>query len=153
MRSNKLVTFNPLTSIIILLVSLMVLRHVILVYAPSLVVSAYLYMFIITYIITYIITHNNNVSTFVALIIVYGRMIYRYTMPSSTVRNKTGITNTLMFVIGIMFTLVLAIALKPYSSSIYFRAALYVMIIYIISSLLEWDIHKYIMHCYAYWPW
>ena len=137
-----------------LLISLLVVaRHVMLTHAPALVFSGYAYVLVIGYCIAYAVTRSLHVALLLGLLMVYGRAVYRYAAPGHVLLDYTGLPNTALFVAGLVATVAAAHGLMPYRTSAAVRYGLFFLLVYLQSSLIEWTLHKYVMHCYANWPW
>lgn len=142
--------FQELQQYIWIVIILVLIRHIILVYSPQVVFSGYVFMFLIGFVISYFLSRNFHIALFIGLLVVYGRIIYRYLSPKEVLSNYVSWPNTIIFIVGLVAILTLARNIKKTKTLIY---TLYFMILYLLSSLLEWFLHKYIMHCYTYFPW
>ena len=130
-----------------LLISLLVVaRHVMLTHAPALVFSGYAYVLVIGYCIAYAVTRSLHVALLLGLLMVYGRAVYRYAAPGHVLLDYTGLPNTALFVAGLVATVAAAHGLMPYRTSAAVRYGLFFLLVYLQSSLIEWTLHKYVMH-------
>jgi len=134
---------------VILVICLIIVRHVILTFTPWIVFSGYIFMFAIAFILSYVIKKSYYISLFIGLLVVYGRLIYRYLNPQAKT-NYTSIQNTGLFIVGLIFIILLSHALKKPKA---LHLPIYFMVVYLFFSLIEWVLHRYIMHCYMYFPW
>lgn len=142
---------KSLVFVVGLLISLVLVRHIILKMAPHIVFSGYLFMFVIGVMIAYIATQSFHTSLFVGLALVYGRIVYRYSQPKEVLNNYTGWQNTTIFIVGIIAAYVSSLSIQPYADEGWFHIVLFVMVLYLAASMLEWILHRKIMHCYMYW--
>lgn len=136
-----------------LLVSLVIARHMLLTFAPHIVFSGYLFMFVIGWTVAFIATQNFQIALLVGLTLVYGRVIYRYSQTKAVLDNYTGWQNTTIFIIGIVAAYGVAVLAHPYANDSWMHGVLFVMVLYLSASVIEWVLHRMIMHCYMYWPW
>jgi hypothetical protein len=93
-----------------------------------------------------------HLSLLLALVVTYARAVYRYTAPREDLEDSTAPHLAILFVIGIVLTALVAYALTPFAKSGAVKYALFFMIVYSISTTIEWVGHKYVMHCYMHWP-
>ena len=138
---------------ILIILYLTILRHMVLTYCPSIVFSGYAYMFAITFAISYGILHDLKASLLISLLTTIGLVLYRYSQTTETLKDVTGIRNTLVFVFGLVTVFVASNFLAPYKNSLVVDYALYATVLYSAASAMEWVIHRYLMHCYQYAPW
>lgn len=136
-----------------LLITLVVVRHFVLKFAPHIVFSGYLFMYIVGWTIAFIATQNFQIALLVGLTMVYGRIIYRYSQDKAVLDNYTGWQNTSIFIIGIVAAYGFAVLTNPYANQPWMHGILFVMVIYLSASVIEWVLHRKIMHCYMFWPW
>lgn len=129
----------------------LVIRHILLTFAPEAVVSGYLFMFVLGFCVSLAINRSFHVSLLIGMLIVYGRMIYRYSAPKEAIQNYTSAPSTILFVIGLVSTVIAAYLLIPYSESPAIRYSIFFLLAYLLCSVGEWVIHKYVMHCYTHW--
>ena len=97
--------------------------------------------------IVYTFTHQFDLSLFVTLIILFVRTIYRYNASEEDLKpeNYNNLKNTSLFILGLGFIY----------ASIHFRKNLkqyipitnFILLSYIIISIMEFTVHKYVMHC------
>ena len=137
----------------LIFIVILIIRHIVLKYVPDVVFSGYVFMFLIVFLLSFYISQNIHISLNIALAVVYGRMIYRYNTKNETLLNFTGFKNTIMFAFGITFTMFAASYLVKYKKSFALLMILYIQLVYLIGSLIEWVLHKYVMHCFTYWKW
>jgi hypothetical protein len=138
---------------ILIILYLTVLRYMVLTYYPQVVFSGYAYMFGIAFAISYGTLHNLKASLTISLLVVIGRVVYRYTQKKEELEHTTGLKNTAMFMAGLGVVFVASNFLEPYKNSLYVDYALYATTSYCIGSVMEWVIHRNIMHCYQSAPW
>ena len=143
----------PYNEYVLLIVTLVIIRHIVLTTKPELVFSGYVFMFVIGFSISYYVSRNVHIATVIGLLMVYGRMIYRYLTPLNVLSDYAGPRNTFIFTVGIISIIALSHFLKTVRNTTIIEYVLYFMLIYLQASMIEWVLHKYIMHCYAYWPW
>ena len=132
---------------------LIIMRFFVLKYYPQFVFSAYVYMFIIAYTIAFFITRHLKTSLMLTLLIVLGIVIYRYNTSKVTLNNYTGVENTSIFALGIVSLFIASHLLKKQKDNQFIDISLYAMLLYIVLSINEWIIHKYVMHCYQNSSW
>ncbi len=122
-----------------LLVLLILFRNI-----PKL--NNYVYLFFIVLGILYNKTHNFQYSLFVSLIAFLGYTKYNYYI-SEDIR-KSNVYNNLLFILFVGFLLYynnFNKILKKMDS--YISIINFILLIYIFISLIEFVVHKYIMHC------
>ena len=88
-----------------------------------------------------------SLSLFTALIIIFGRTFYRYNSDVEDIKpeNYNSVKNILLFniALGFIFTVIyFKNSIKPHAPLINF-----ILMSYMCISLMEWVVHKYIMHC------
>jgi len=148
---------TPWSKYVFLLTVLLIIRHIILTFAPWIIFSGYMFMFVIGFVVSYIINNSYYTALFIALLMVYGRMLYRYAMTTTSpkeLNDYTGAKNTTVFMLGIITVIGLAHALQQNQKYIpLLRYPIYFMVVYMFFSFVEWILHRYVMHCYMYFPW
>ena len=107
----------------------------------------YIILFILIYVLTYNLTKNYSLSLFSSFIIFYGRTIYRYNFNIKEIQKKDNINNLILFIVGLYFPLLIY-----YFKNILLKSKLielfnFIFIVYGFFSILEYYIHKYVMHC------
>lgn len=142
-----------MNSQILIILYLTILRHMVLTYYPQVIFSGYAYMFAIAFAISYGILHSLKASLMISLLIVIGRVVYRYTQTTEELENITVFKNTVMFISGLSFVFICSNLLEPYKNNLAVDYALYATTSYCIGSIMEWLIHRNIMHCYQYSAW
>jgi hypothetical protein len=96
---------------------------------------------ICVWILAFLISNNDGyIALFVTLGIMSGLVAYRY---------HAGDKNNLAAAIAI----VTAYVLRGRGKSLPVQWTIYIVLMYWLSSFIEWVSHKYIMHGYQYWPW
>jgi hypothetical protein len=138
---------------ILVILYLTVLRHMVLTYSPTIVFSGYAYMFAISFAISYSTLRDLKASLTISLLAVIGQVAYRYRQNEDDLKNTTGLGNTIMFVFGLATVFVASNLLGPYKDSLIVDYTLYAVVMYSTASVIEWIIHRYLMHCYQYAPW
>jgi len=122
-------------------------RYIVCEISPHILINGYLVMGVIGFGLTYTYTKQYDLSLFTALILIFGITVYRYvTDPEDlSVDKYNSFKNTSLFIIG----LGICAAIITYKKVIlpYTKLANFVFIIYMLSSFLEWTVHKYILHC------
>ena len=137
-----------------LIISLLIIMlFFILEYYPQLVFSAYIYMFVIAYTISFTITHHLKLSLMLTLLTILGRVIYRYNTNKVTLDNYKGVLNTTIFAVGMVLLFIASHLLKKQKDNLFIDITLYTILLYIVFSINEWIVHKYVMHCYQNLPW
>jgi hypothetical protein len=139
-----------LTALIIAM--LVIARHVFLYSIPNY-VPAYLSMAVVSYALSLYVSRSNVVATFVTLLVTLARIIYRYNTDPETLKDLLGLKNTSMFIIALILVVIVSKILAGYTTSVVVHWGVYVMAAYIIISLIEWIVHKYLMHCYVNMRW
>jgi hypothetical protein len=133
---------------------LLVARYVVLEVAPDLVFNAYVFMFAAAATVSHLASGGDLLITLaVAMAVVYGRVVYRYLTKSSVLLDVNGLRNTAMFAMGLVASAGVAGALVPFRDTWALHMVLFLMVVYTIASVLEWCVHKYVMHCFTHWPW
>jgi hypothetical protein len=135
---------------------LVVIRHIVLSQAPYLVYNGYVFMVAIAVVISYVVGRDLLIALFVALLIMFGRLAYRYATPWAVLNHYTGTRNTLMFAAGTLLSACITLALRPYRGSWALHVTLLGMLMYLVASVGEWVVHRTIMHCYqpsGGWTW
>jgi hypothetical protein len=120
-------------------------------YFPQVVFSAYAYMFAIAFALSYNILKDLKTATFIAMSVVLLRVIYNYRRDEDVPETKT--QDTIVFVTGVTAIFIASHMFKKYKGSKVIDFALYGMILYSVSSFIEWFLHRYVMHCYQKAPW
>ncbi len=140
-------------NILLIMGLLTIFRHLVLKFAPQLIVSAYITMFVIAFALSLIIGQSIKIALLIGLIITVGRLIYRYNTNPDVLEDGTGIINTMLFVVGLIMIVVMTPLLIPFTDSIGVNWGIYGLVAYIMASLFEWFSHKYVMHCFQYMKW
>lgn len=138
---------------VFIIIMFTIIRHFLLNYMPQVVISGYLFMFVIAFSIAFAISHCFHIALLIATLIIYGRMIYRYNAPKNVIQNSTSLPSTILFVIGIISIVIVSYLLIPYNKSLIIQYSLFFMITYLIVSIGEWFLHKKVLHCFHFWPW
>lgn len=138
--------------LICLLSALVLIRHLILSLVPHVVFSGYLYIFVIGCVIAYVTSQRFHVALLVGITLVYALMLYRYSQDKIVLDNYTGWQNTSIFIIGIVAAYGFAVMAAPFSNALWMHGILFLMILYLAASVIEWVLHRGIMHCYMFWP-
>lgn len=122
-------------------------RYIVLEINPNILINSYIISGIISYGIVYTFTNQYDLSLFTALVLIFGITVYRYRSEAKDLlpENYNSFKNTSLFIIG----LGLCFAIISYKKLIqpYTKLASFVFLLYMLSSILEWLIHRYIMHC------
>jgi hypothetical protein len=130
-----------------IILALTLVRQLVLLWAPQAVFSAYLYMFALALVISYCILQDVKSSLTVSILLIFGMIIYRHNTKT------TETSDTVAFTLGVSTVFALSAALKPYTKSMAIDFTLYGSALYLVMSLTEWLVHKYVMHCYQKAPW
>lgn len=139
---------------ILILVILVVLRHILLKIKNSLpeqvrkspFFNDYLFLFVASYAVVFYKTKDHQIATLISMMMVYGQIIYRY-----SVKNKTSANNTTFYIVGVIVMLWVTEKSKTFQRS-HIQWGIFLMSVYLLASLIEWLIHRYVMHCYVFWP-
>ena len=116
--------------------------------------NGYPYVAVTGFALAYAVSGSPRLSCLLALVFVYARAAYRYACGGEYVRSGEGrATNATMFLSGTLGVVVAAYALRPHAASAAVSYATFVMLVYTTASVIEWLVHKYVMHCYMHWPW
>ncbi len=134
--------------LLIILFIILIIRNLLLKYNPKIIFNGYLILFIITFSLLYFNINNYSLSLFFGLFYIIIITIYKYNQDNKNLNNNKN--NTILFIIS-MIGIYLIINYKNIilNSKIinYLPFFNVIMISYILSSVFEWCIHKYIMHC------
>ena len=135
------------TSIIIICFIAIILRYIIIEYAPDIIVNAYLFIGMLGAVLTYTYTNDIRLALFVALILIYVRTLYRYNVSPEdiTPENSTSLQNTSLFAAGLVGIFAI-VEYKKYITP-YIALPTFIMIMYGIMSIGELSYHRYVMHC------
>jgi hypothetical protein len=103
-------------------------------------------MFFLSALLAYSQSKSLVISLFTGLTILIGRIVYRYL----TTEEQKKKYNDIIFIIGTLLSLYMGSKLENTET---IRKLLLVQFVYLLSSIYEWIGHKYVMHCYMFWPW
>jgi len=106
--------------------------------------NAYFILFIYIFVITFYLTKKINLSLFTSFVVLLGRTMYRYSKDKPV--HKLNKENSLLFCLGVSIPFLV----NYYKDTIddnYINYFNFLVIIYIVISLQEYILHKYVMHC------
>lgn len=130
-----------------LVLGLLAARHVALTNCLITSSNAYPIVFATGWAVAYKYSRSRKVATFVALLLVFGRVLYRYVVPREVLNNGPGPANTTSFALGFLAVIALSSALRRKGRSKWVNRGLYLQLYYLLATTSEWVLHKYIMHC------
>ena len=135
-------------SLIIFSIILIIARYFILKAFPKFVFNAYIWMFLIPFFTIYYHTKNFDFSLASGLLIVILRTIYRYvtTRGSLMKKNYNSFKNNFLFCLSLIL-IILGICYENECNKIPLKLINFIFLAYIFSSIYEYIVHKYVMHC------
>ena len=107
-------------------------------------------MVALAYAMGFAYSRDARVAALAGLLVVAGRVAYRYARPAQ-VKNPLGAEPTAVFALGLLGAAGLSTYLRGHPALA--RWGLYLSLYYAVGSLVEYGIHKYVMHCYTFAPW
>lgn len=122
-------------------------RYVVFTISPDILINTYAVLALLGFGIVYSYTKQYDLSLFAALVLIVGKTIYSYNTDAYDLlpENHNSFKNTSLFALG----LGACVAIIYYKKSIqpYTKLANFVVLVYMFSSILEWVVHRYVMHC------
>lgn len=92
--------------------------------------------------------YDFHVSLFASIV-----TLFLYTFFKYNTKNNSKIVTMNSLVASTLLATIIAYIAKNQGHTTWLHICLFSMVVYIICSILEWLLHKYVMHCYMYWPW
>jgi len=87
---------------IIVFFVMIILRHFILKYYPSVIVNGYFGIYIMMFFILWCLTRDVTFSIMLALIVILGRIFYRKNVPTGELKNPNSVYHMVIFVVGLL---------------------------------------------------
>jgi len=106
-------------------------------------------MFLVVFFLSYSLNKNVHVSLMLALILVFGRTIYRYTTDAESIKwpnNAYSIKNTILGILGVIFVYIFNIYGKKNINMNVIKFINFILLFYVFFSSFEHLLHKYVMH-------
>lgn len=108
-------------------------------------------IFVIIFLILLALRHPLIGALFATLVVTYAHILYRYTIA----HHLSGYEILRTIVLLATYTCGAVVAASMATTYVHapaFHYLLFFMVLYLIGSIMEWVLHRMVMHCYMYWP-
>ena len=136
-------------NLLISIIAFFILKKIYLTYTPEHLQYCYMALFVIIFFLSYRLNKNVHVSLMLALLIVFGRTIYRYTTDAESIKwpnNAYSIKNSTLGILAISFIYIFNIYSKKNINMNVIKFINFILVFYIFFSSGEYFLHKYVMH-------
>lgn len=142
--------FSCIMLIVAIIVIVVVCGHVIERCVPGLMVSPHVALFIVVFLLSFWLLGSQNiyVPMLVALIALYSQIVYGY----STAHKTSVSTDTAALALLLIASVFISTSASGMDITI-IKYAIFFLIAYLVASIVEWCLHKYVMHAYIFMPW
>ena len=93
--------FSSLFYCLLLTIFIILIRHYVLKHYPGIIINGYFCIFLIMFILSYVFTKDTYFSLFIAVIIVYGRVLYRKYIGEENLKDSNHSYHLIIFIIGL----------------------------------------------------
>jgi hypothetical protein len=96
-------------NLLCVVIMLFILRYLILEYFPDIIINGYFSIFLCFFIISKIFTKNAFYSIIIGLLVINGRILYRYIKDKKTLNEYNSVSNCLIFLAALILVSILLV--------------------------------------------